>query len=209
MPSAVETRLVVGGAASPKSPSRAVPSAREPHVGGLEVAVHDPGPCACVERGGDLLAEPDDSATGSGSARRAAARRATRRDVLRNDVRRAVLVADVEDGDDVRVVAEARHRARFAVDAAAAGVVEAVGAHDRDRDLAIEPRVARDVHTLARPLPDEGADLIAPAVDGLGRRGRVGGWERGAAGVAEPGSLPVLVAAGRAGHGIRLPGPRR
>ena len=88
--------------------------------------------------------------------------------VLRDDVRLPAVVADVEDGDDVRVVAEASHRLRFALDACEAGVVQALGLDQRDRDVAVELRVVREVDLLAAALAEEALD----GVSALGERGR-------------------------------------
>ena len=89
---------------------------------------------------------------------------------LGDDVGLAVLVADVEHGDDVGVVAEARHRPGFAVDAAAAGVVEPVGLDDRDGDVAAEPGVARGVHDLARAFAEQTLHPVTVLADGRGQR---------------------------------------
>ena len=51
------------------------------------------------------------------------------------------LLADVEDGDDVRVVAEPAHRLRLALHAREARLVEALGLDQANGDVAVEPRV--------------------------------------------------------------------
>ena len=127
----------------------------EPDVAGLEVAVDD---AAAVR----VLRAPGRPARRSSSRGRAAMRCwsafASRSSTeppamqLRDDERRAALVAGVEDGDDVRVVAEAAHRLRLAPHADDAVGVEAVGLDQREGDVAVELGVVGEVDALlARP----------------------------------------------------------
>ena len=57
--------------------------------------------------------------------------------VLGDDVGPAVLLADVVDGDDVGVVAQAAHRLRLAVDSDQAGLVQALRLDDSDGDIPV------------------------------------------------------------------------
>ena len=69
---------------------------------------------------------------------------------LRNDVRRALVRADVEDREDVRMVQRAGRCAPPARSGAADRGLGEGGRQDLDRDLALQPRVARTIH-LAHP----------------------------------------------------------
>ena len=80
-------------------------------VGGLDVAVHDAGLVGVREAGADLLHQLQ---LAHGAERgRARDRRTSRPDVLHGDERQPVFLADVVDGDDVRM-AEAPGRAGLA-----------------------------------------------------------------------------------------------
>src|SRR5437868_4918964 len=91
--------------------------------------------------------------------------------VLRDDERRATIVAGIEDGDDMRVVAESAHRLRFASDADDAVGVESVGLDQREGDVAVELRVVGEVDALLRTLAEEGAYGVAADCEGP-REGR-------------------------------------
>ena len=98
------------------------------------------------------------------------------RHVLAHDERRAVgVLADVVHGDDVRVVAEARHRLGFPGDPDPTVRVEPVRLHDGNRDLAIEPLVDREVDALACAFTEE---LERPIPAGTDRRRDLGGTRR-------------------------------
>jgi hypothetical protein len=81
------------------------------------------------------------------------------------DVRRAVVLARVEDGDDVRV-AQAARRLGLAEELCARllefPAFELVRQRDRlERNLAVDHRVARPVHDAHRALADLMDDLVA------------------------------------------------
>jgi hypothetical protein len=81
-------------------------------------------------------------------------------DVLEHDVRRAVVLAGVDHGDDVRV-REPGHRARLAAEALElVRVVGDVPVHQLDRDPALERRVVGAVDRRHPP----GADLLLEPV---------------------------------------------
>ena len=102
----------------------------------------------------------------------------------------AVLVADVEDGDDVRVVAEPAHRLRLALHARQAVGVEALGLDQREGDVAVEQRVVRQVDLLLAALAEEALHLVA-AVAQRSRQwhGWRSAWRRG---VRLPDALGVV-----------------
>ena len=87
--------------------------------------------------------------------------------VLGNDVGSAVVLAEVEDGDDVGVPPETGHRLRFAEDAATTEFIEAVGLDHRDGDLPLQAGVLRQVDLFAAPFAEEGADVVAAVDEGL------------------------------------------
>ena len=67
------------------------------------------------------------------------------------------LVAGVEHGHDVRVVAEAPHRLRLALHAGEPVGVEAFGLDQGERHVAVQLRVVREVDALAPALAEEAA----------------------------------------------------
>jgi hypothetical protein len=99
---------------------------------------------------------------------------------LLDDVWLAVLVADVVNGDDVRVRAEAAHGLGLAADAGQAGGVQALGLDQGEGHVAVEAGVVGQVDPLAAALAQEALDLIAAGGEGGGdgggrrRRGRRG-----------------------------------
>ncbi len=94
---------------------------------------------------------------------------------LAHHVRDASLFAAVEDGDDSRVLREPRDGARLGRDSLARGCIETLGADERDRDVAIEATIAREIDAFPRPFADQPPDAVAAAGD----RGRCpGGRDR-------------------------------
>src|SRR6185436_4315894 len=85
---------------------------------------------------------------------------------LHGDEWLAVVVADVEDRDDVRVT-EPGSRARLTRKALAQLFV--IVLQDLDGDLAFEPRVPDEVQGAHAALPNWANDLIAPDADGGSR----------------------------------------
>ena len=84
-------------------------------------------------------------------------------DVLEDDVGAAVLLARVDDADDVRVV-ELGDRARLAAEALElVGVRRDVAVHELDRDLALERRVEGAVDRRHPAGPDLGVEPVAAA----------------------------------------------
>ena len=75
--------------------------ARDEHVGGLHVAVDDPGAVRGVEGVGDLLADADDVGDGETVVLVDEVAQGRAVDQLHDDVRDAVVVAGVVGGDDV------------------------------------------------------------------------------------------------------------
>src|SRR5262249_54080463 len=123
--------------------------------------------------------------------------------VLRDEVELPVLLADIVDGDDVRVVPEAPHRLDLALDPAAPRLVQLLGLDERDGDLPVEARVAGEVDALLAAPPEEPPHTVAPAREGarqpIGRARRRGGCRT--RGPAQ--SLPAGVAEGLPGRGAR------
>ena len=186
----------------------------EPDVGRLQVAVDDALGVSVLERpgdvGGDLdrAVHPQPAALGGEQPLDVAAGH-----VLADDEGVAVLLAGVEDGDDVRVVAELPHRLGLAAGPRLDRRADALGVEQRHRDLAVGGGVVGEVDALAPALAEEAARAVAPGGDLRGDvRGqrlprpagslmRLGAVAKlGSAGVAEPGPLAVLVAAGRTPH---------
>lgn len=64
----------------------------------------------------------------------------------------------------VGMVAQTPHRTRFSRDSLAAGLIEAGGSNQGERNLAIEIYVAREINSLAAAFAERTEDLVA-AVD--------------------------------------------
>ena len=85
-------------------------------------------------------------------------------DVLEDDVRHPVVLARVDDLDDVRVV-ELRDRPRLAPEALElVGVVGDVAVHELHRDLALQDRVERPVDRGHAAGPDLGVEAVPAAL---------------------------------------------
>ena len=83
----------------------------------------------------------------------------------------ALVLAEVEHGDDVRVGAEATHRLGLAGDALSADLVEAFGLDQREGHVAIEQLIVGQVDALLAALTEQLADLVAAAREGRWRGG--------------------------------------
>src|SRR5262245_39514920 len=82
------------------------------------------------------------------------------------------------DGDDVRMIPEACHRMRFAPNAGPSAFVETFGLDLGDGHRTTQALITTFVYAFARPLPQRGADLVAPRADRHSRRGRTPGIRR-------------------------------
>jgi hypothetical protein len=153
----------------------------QPDVSGLEVAVNDPVLMGVFEGAADLLGDAQRLLDGEPEVRGLAQPRLHRAPLhqLAHDVGLAVLLADVEDRDDVWVIAQAPHGLGLAAHAREPLGVEPVGLHQRQRHLAVESRVPGQVDPLAGALAEETRRSVAAARHraGQGRpaRGRGGG----------------------------------
>jgi len=76
-------------------------------------------------------------------------------------------LAEVEDGDDVGMGAEAAHGLRLPGDALAGGVVEAVGLYQGEGDVAVQRGVVGEVDALLAALAEEALDGVAAIRKGL------------------------------------------
>ena len=132
--------------AMPKSVTFTGPSGGHEHVGGLHVAVHEPGAVRGVERVGDLLADADHvGAPGRPPTLVDEVTQGRPVDQLHHDVGDAVVVAGVVGGRRcwgatrrAAAIASLRNRARVAV------VGGEVGAQDLHRDPARQHGVVGD-----------------------------------------------------------------
>jgi hypothetical protein len=138
-------------------------------VPGLEVAVHDAQRVRRVHGGRDVAHV---AGRALGWQRRAAhqIRQALALDQLHREVRLAVVVADLEHRDGVRVT-ELGGGARFlakAVDLVLVG--ELAGGDELQRDLAIQRRIARPPHHAHRAAPDRRDQIVTAEAARGGRR---------------------------------------
>ena len=114
--------------------------ARDQMLAGLMSRWTMPAACAAASADAICAAYASAVATGSGPPRQQRVERHAI-DELHRDERRAVVLVDLVDGDDVRVV-ERRGGARFLDEAARpSGSAGRLGRQDLDRDRAAEPRV--------------------------------------------------------------------
>ena len=117
---------------------------------------------ARVRRGeplGDLRADVDGGAPLDDVVRQPRAQRLPF-EQLRDDEEGAVLVAVVEDGEDVRV-RQRRDRARLALEARQrVGVTRGVGKEDFDGDVAAQARIAAAVDRTHPSFAEQRKDLV-------------------------------------------------
>ncbi len=103
---------------------------------------------------------------------------------LLDDVGLVVLLADVVDGDDVGMGAEAAHRLGLTADAGQAGGIEALGLDQGEGYVAVKAGVVSQEHAFAASLAQEPLHLVAAASEGGGGCGGgcwgwCVGWGRG------------------------------
>ena len=176
----------------------------EPDVGRLDVPVHDALRVGAGQALGHLAADPDgvDQFQATVRRRQAVLQRAAREE-LGDDEGSPVLLAGVEDGDHVRVVAEAGHRPGLTLHPSPAVGVEAIGLDQGDGDVAPEPAVGPPVHHLAGALAEPVTDLV-PTVAHRARGARLDDGQCAATAVTETGPVPVLPSTPRTVQGPAL-----
>ena len=135
----------------------------EPDVSRFQITVHDAARVRVLEAGADLLGDTHhlldrQPVIFSPLQHR---RQIAAGHVLRDDVRVPLVVAGVEHGHDVRVIAEPPHRLRLALHARASVGVEALRLDHGKRHVAVEPRVVRQVDLLAPALAEEALYHVA------------------------------------------------
>src|SRR5262249_62309924 len=141
---------------------------------GCEAAVQDARPGRVPECPADRVREPQhllERQPALVAAREEVLDRAATHQ-LADDERLGALLAHVVDGHDVGMVAEPAHGPRLAPHARQPCRVEPIGLDERDRDVALEPRVVRDVDALLAALADEAAHVVAAAAERGGRGSR-------------------------------------
>ena len=139
--------------------------ARHHHIGGLEIAVHDPALMRMVERGGDLRAVACHSI---GSKRPGRDRRRQRLafDKLHDQERMAAGFIHLVELADVRV---RKRRRRPGFGHHGRGIAPGRdGFQELQRDFAIETRIMRPIHVASRPSPT-GSGFCIDRAAGLGQ----------------------------------------
>ena len=183
----------------------------DPDVRRLQVAMDDAARVRVLEGAGDVRGDLDgarhlEMAAGRGEQ----ALDVAARHVDADDEGVAVVLAGVEDGDDVSVVAELAHRLGLSARAGLDGGTDPGRVVERQCDLGPAGRVGRQIDPLASPLAEEpphpvaagdlGRDVIGKRL-GRGRLGRSLRSEQiGSTGVAEPRAFTILVPTGRTPH---------
>ena len=140
------------------------------HVGGLDVAVHDPPGVRGGERPGELLGDLTRLDRADGTPAQALGE-ADAVDELGDVVETLRCRADVEDLNDARVVdrREQLHLALEAVDPLR--VLGPPRLDHFDGDASLQPAVATAVHTAERALADQGMQLVSPIEGDTGQIG--------------------------------------
>ena len=137
--------------------------ARDHHVRGLDVAVHDAVRVRGLQRRRDLLGELDGLHRRGRAAGREERRERAPLDVLHHDVLRVAVGAGVEDAHDVRVVQARRGLRLTAEPRDESGVAVERVEEDLDRDGAVERRVEAPEDLGHPALADPGLDGVALA----------------------------------------------
>ena len=161
------SRLTIAALRQAEVENLQLPTPCDDQILGLDVAVHD----ASFVRGGKTGRCLGDHREGLRRLDRAARQQLAQRsslDVLHRDEVDAILVADIEDADDVRMV-QRGGGLRLLTEAAPRAVVrlEAVAA-DLECDVAPKPRVTGEVH-LAHPAGAERRQNFVGTDDRTGR----------------------------------------
>ena len=140
----------------------------DPDVVGLDVAVDDAVGVRVGERVGDLTPGGDHLLRLQPARRRAPEPVGERPagHVARDQARRAGVVEDVVDGDDVAVAAQPGRQPRLAPQPLPRGRA----GDARERDPAVQREIVREPHVLARPAAELALQQIAVG-DHAGRRG--------------------------------------
>jgi hypothetical protein len=142
----------------------------EPDVAGLEIAVNDPVHVGVRQRFSDLTGDGDSLSDGEAVLGRLIEHRfeIAADHELRDQVRlrtgsgaRSRLFAEIQDRDDVRMIAELRHGARLPLESGVARRVQAVGLDQGKGDVATEAGVMGEIHTLLAALAEEPCGLVA------------------------------------------------
>ena len=122
--------------------------------------------------------------------------------VLRDDEVRAALGADVDDRDDVWMIAQPSHDLGFAVEPVPARVIEIRARHDGQGDVAIETGVGSEPYFLASAGAQQLTSDVATVADRLGHRRACGdrSLDRRTAARTEPSLCACLLTALPTGH---------
>jgi hypothetical protein len=78
-----------------------------------------------------------------------------------HDIRLSLMVAEIVDGDDIRVVAELSHRLSFPLDAGAGNLVQLFGLYEGECDVSVQRGVMGEVYLLLAAFSKELLDLVA------------------------------------------------
>jgi len=132
----------------------------EQHVGGLHIAVHDSLRVRVVEAGGDAAQESQCRAPRKKPVAQSAGE-VSPWDVLNDHVRRPLVLAEIEDVEDVRM-SHPRNRLRFVPESRDRVGVRRDGMHDLDCTGARELGVVGTVDSAHRTLANELQDLVLP-----------------------------------------------
>ena len=157
----------------PKSVTFAAPSSSTRTFWGLTSRCTMPRVVGDAERAGDLDGVGDRLGHRQAAEAADAVLQRLALDVLEDDVRRVVVLAGVDDGDDVRVV-ELRDGPRLAPEALElVGVRRDLAVHQLDRDLALEHGVEGAIDRRHPARADLGVEPVAAVEQGADLRAHV------------------------------------
>lgn len=139
---------------------------------GLDVEVHHAGAVCERQAGAGVVDQPEQLAPRRRLRLADERRQRLARHVLHGDERPPVVLADVEDGDDVRVV-ETAGGARLAGEALAGGGVERVREHLHG-DVTADQRIAGQIDLAHAAAAEQADGLEAADVVELAHRGPMG-----------------------------------
>src|SRR2546422_7131718 len=84
-------------------------------------------------------------------------------DVLADDIGSSKLLTEVENCDDVWVIAQLRHGLRFTLKASDALGAKLLGLKERNNHIALQALVTGEIHFFLAPLAQQAHDLVTAA----------------------------------------------
>ncbi len=141
-------------------------AAGDEHVGGLDVAMDEPGAVGDVQRARHLLEDHDRGVRGEAALATDHPLQVAARDIAHRHVQDPLHLAGVVDGDDVGVV-EAGGQDRLVEEVLAEGGVGALlGGQELERHVTLQTQLDRPVDGAHAAAADDGLDAITGGFEG-------------------------------------------